>query len=57
MTVLDPLVGLGVGFPAEVLVEDLAEGRFAGSGAHEQRDAGAQLLRVESPKTAPRTGL
>ena len=44
---LDALLGRGVRFPAEVLVEDLAEDRLAGGGAHEQRDAGAQLLRVE----------
>ena len=47
VTVLDALLGRGVRFPTEVLVEDLAEDRLAGGGAHEQRDAGAQLLRVE----------
>ena len=32
----DALLGRGVGYPAEILVEDLAEDRLAGSGVHEQ---------------------
>jgi hypothetical protein len=45
--VSDALLGRGVGDPAEVLVEDLAEDRLGGGGVHEQRDGRAQLLRVE----------
>ena len=43
----DALLGRGVGQPVEVLVQDLAEHRLAGSGVQEQRHGRAQLQRVD----------
>ena len=43
----DALLGRGVGRPAEVLVQDLAEHRLPGSGTEEQRHGRTQLQRVD----------